>query len=289
MKKLSNIISVLLICLLALSSAPMIFGNYASASTGAANFLPNNRVLTVTLPNGSTIPLDTDYEVSISKSVAAYVNSVFSAKYPSSYFNSIDTSVGIYQTVTSHLQTYDNAVVYSKGHRGYSNGHISLVANNGADFFDYDIYTRTSSKNKVTFIWHCETALYYTPGASNTDSLGRAIGMPYAWTHTNSVTKYGTSGTQAYLGWTNKAPEGSYPLPGGSPQYEYRINANYNHSQVAAQFWMYMGPGTGNSKTAIGALNSMSSTIYGTSFGSNPVLYDWLVIYGNQNTALPPP
>lgn len=42
MKKAKNLISLLLISLLVFSTIQLISGNFVSASTGAANFLPNN-------------------------------------------------------------------------------------------------------------------------------------------------------------------------------------------------------------------------------------------------------
>ena len=202
---------------------------------------------------------------------------------------------------TSYLQNnYDYTVFYSKGHRGWSNdnSHISLLDHTGNGFYDYDIASRTSySKNTFTFIWHCETALYYNPGGTNTDGLGRAIGMPYAFTHNNNLPIYGTTGHQVYLGWKNKNDlqvhnftTNSYNIvfnakngtTVGSPQYEWGINPNYNYAQVARFFWEYMSQGY----TTEDALNILSNTIYGTAF-INSGLQDWLIIYGNRLLTLP--
>jgi hypothetical protein len=76
MKKSLSTVSVLLICLMALSSVPVIFGNYASATTCAANFLPNYYV-----PYAGSVILDTANEAALSESVANYIVSVLSSNY----------------------------------------------------------------------------------------------------------------------------------------------------------------------------------------------------------------
>jgi hypothetical protein len=260
-----------------LSSSHLFFGNFASAATGAANFLPN-RVMGADTPNEQTLSLST----------AQYITNCLNSRYPSnwvypSYGYSCTTNS--YMSILNTLQTYDKAVVFTKGHRGIpSSGHISLFSNDSV-VIDYDIYTRTSAKNAVTFIWHCQTALYYTTGASHYDSQKLPYGMPYCFTHNNNMVKYGASGSQVYLGWTDNVP--GYPYPqqlGGSPQYEYPINIlqGYNYAQVAALFWYYMS--LGYSTTA--ALNQVTYTLYGTTF-SMTALNNWLVVYGNGNLGLP--
>ena len=68
MKKIMLFISLLLICtLLFFSSIPLICGNFVSATTGAANLLPNYFV------NG----LDTPWEDYLSDQVANYIGTIF--------------------------------------------------------------------------------------------------------------------------------------------------------------------------------------------------------------------
>jgi len=78
--KKTHIVSLLLICSLMLSTTPLVFGNYASAATGAANFLPN-----YAYPGPGTV--DTANELSLSLTTAQYITSLLAGKYPSSYYN----------------------------------------------------------------------------------------------------------------------------------------------------------------------------------------------------------
>ncbi|MDR1993051.1 MAG: hypothetical protein LBQ98_06090 [Nitrososphaerota archaeon] len=127
-----------------------------------------------------------------------------------------------------------------------------------------------SSKNVHTFIWACESAIM--PPGTHWDGCG-CYGLPAAFTHNPpSITLplWGSTGSQAYLGWA-----------GGSPQYEWAINSNYNYAQVAAAYYYYMGQ---NYATAA-ALISMANIIYGASFQNTP-LGNWLVAYGNMNVKI---
>jgi len=301
MKKTTTFISLLLTCTLLLSSTPLILGNttFASASTGAANFLPNAYYAP---PYG----FDTANETALSLATAAYITSILSSRYPCYACYGASCTVPNYRTITSALQNYDKAVVFSKGHRtkdvllGYT--HTGLIASDHYTYpdgtvdyfgyFDYDIYGRTSSKNVVTFMWHCQTVDDYTPGASHFDVLGYAFSLPFAWTHNSNMPKYGTIGSQVYLGWKDKP---NYTLPNGtsltvgSPQYEWAIkNNNYmscNFANVAASYWYYMNQGY----TTTTALNQLSKDMYGSNinFASNTELYNWLVVYGNMDMGLP--
>lgn len=257
-----------------LSTTPLILGNYASAATCAANFLPNY----------FWAGLDTQNEVNLSESTANYIKSVLNSKYPIFDYRNSSCTDGNFRAVLTSLQSYDNAVIYSKGHRnaatlstGYT--HYGLVMNNGGTVWDYEAYQRTSSKNTHTWIWHCETAIL--PSGPSSDSLG-CRGLPRAFTNNLNIATWGTSGNQVYLGWTNSVPTYNYPLPAGSPQYEWNINYNYNYAQVAALYYYYMGQGY----TTSAALVAMSNTIYGTSM-QNTALANWLEVYGNMNLKLP--
>ena len=264
--------------LLLFSMTPLIFRNYASAYPGtcAANFLPNYFVA----------GLDTSNEIWLSEQTANYIVSVLNSKYPIfDYRNSACTDSN-FKTILTSLQSYDKAVIYSKGHRdatyfgGYS--HYGLAMNNaatGGTVWDYDIYTRTSSKNTHTFIWHCETAIPLTNPSNDTYGCRQ---LQRAFTHNYNIPLWGTSGSQVYLGWTNNVPQYNYPLTAGSPQYEWNINYNYNYAQVASVYYYYMGQNYATSA----ALISMSNMIYGTSF-QNTDLGNWLEVYGNMNAKLP--
>jgi hypothetical protein len=143
----------------------------------------------------------------------------------------------------------------------------------------------TSAKNVVTFIWHCQTADDY-PGT----------GLPYSFTNNNNMGYYGSSGSQVYLGWTNRSPfyiqwpNGTVqlsPYPNGqvgSPQYEWKMTANNDFGRIAELYWYYMCQG--QTYTSYSALNKISNDIYATGF-MNGYLYHWLIIYGNQAMVLP--
>jgi hypothetical protein len=285
MKKSLNIISIFLICLMVLSTTPLIFGSYASASTCAANFLPNYYVPYT--PDG--IPLDTATEVTLSGSVADYITSVLNSKYPIFDRRNLDCTDTYFESILSSLQSYDNAVIYTKGHRNAysSNGytHYGLIMNNGATVWDYEIYPLTSSKNVNTFVWHCQTAII--PAFGYESGVGYC-GLPIAFTHNTGIssTKWGSSGSQVYLGWTDAVPQYPYPLTAGSPQYTWSINNNYNYAQVAAMYYYYVGQGY----STIGALNELCKTIYGTAYpyaSTSCQLHYWLVYYGNGDLGLP--
>ncbi|MDR1993049.1 MAG: hypothetical protein LBQ98_06080 [Nitrososphaerota archaeon] len=275
MKKSLSVVSMLLICLLALSTTPLIFGNFASASTCVANFLPNYYV------NG----LDTQNEVNLSENTANYIRSVLNSKYPMYDCRNTGCTDYNFGSILNALQSYDTAVVYTKGHRNAvncinGNKHIGLIMNNGATVWDCGLWYVTSSKNVHTFNWHCETAIM--PPGTHWDGCG-CYGLPAAFTHNLNIPLWSNSGSQVYLGWTNTVP--SYPYPqqqGGSPQYEWAINSNYNYAQVAAIYYYYMGQNYATSS----ALNLMANTIYSTSFQNTP-LGNWLEVYGNMYLGLP--
>jgi len=282
--------------LLALSFVSLSFGNFASAYYVVAdNFLPNNKV------DG----LDTDKEVQLSEGIAAYIHSELSKLYPTR--TRYNCTKNTYTDDLIEAQGYDKVVTFSKGHRSRVDGHYALVDKVGANLTDHEIFLYTStSRNVVTFIWHCATADGYMPNGININGTGHAINMPYAWTSANNLANYGTSGSQVYLGWTTKYNLTIYnmtshqyePAPNvhpnpqfagiiGSPQYEWGINPNYDYAQVAKLFWMFMAQGY----TVKDALDATTIIIYNNalmSFTSNGnVLKDWLIVYGNRNVKLP--
>ena len=295
MKKPINIISILLICTLALSSAPIIFGNYASASyyNAAANFLPNKSYYNV---------FDTAYEEYLSQETANYITSELSDYY-SQLYPMYDCTVSDYKYALAALQIlgFSGSVVFSKGHRTVlnvtGNNHYGLIDHNGNPFLDYEIYDYASSSNKLTFIWHCQTADHYSgDGTIPKYSDGTYYGLPYCFTHNPNMQKYGSSGSQVYLGWTDKnytitwvngtktytGAGTAYPHGIGSPQYEWVINSSFKFCQVAGLYWYNMGYGYQTEY----ALYKMAKTIYGTDFYSTE-LNNWLIGYGNMWVELP--
>ena len=208
---------------------------------------------------------------------------------------SIGTTMFGYDLLLTFMQNnYDEIVVFSKGHRGmpYINAspsntnHYSLLDHNGASVVDSaNIYTRTSSKNVFTFMWHCETANKYPGGGVVPYDYWGYYGMPYCWTHNPSMQYYGTVGEQVYLGWNNNVPQVDYPQPrGGSPQYEYVYSSPYWYAHVSYLFWTYMCQGY----TTRDALDRVAAQIHGPGYTFNDtVLKDWLIIYGNENLGLP--
>jgi hypothetical protein len=99
----------------------------------------------------------------------------------------------------------------------------------------------------------------------------------------------GTTGSQVYLGWNNSVPGVPYPQQaGGSPQFEYEIDAEDDYSNVAAAFWYYMSLYDNNNipYSVADSLDLMCNGIYLTDF-SNTDLDGWLIVYGNSNLGLP--
>lgn len=281
------VLSLLLIGLLTFSVIQLTSGNFVSASVGAANFLPN---CYIPPPNGP----DTTTEITLSRSVAQYVTSALASyNYPYGCYYSYDDdcTVDRYESILSTLKTYyDQAIVFSKGHRAAQSNplHIALLDHDSDwlydDYYYDDIYSVTSSANAFTFIWHCQTANWY-PSGSVQDGNGHYHGMPFCWTHNSNLGYYGSgdTGDQVFLGWNDNVPPPPYPQPlGGSPQYEWDINANYNYANVAGTFWYYMC----NGYTTAQALINLSYIIYGTSFEYTD-LAEWLIVWGNVYLGLP--
>lgn len=217
MKKLITVISLLLIGLLSFSAMQMLSGNFVSAYVAPVVFCPNTWCPPPTGP-------DTEYEVWLSETTCGYIVSMLAGRYypVGCYysFNDDCTSDHYYELLDWTQYYYDQVVVFSKGHRGvpypgYS--HLSLLDHDGYEVIDNNRYFNTiydytsSEKNTFTFIWHCETALYY-PGEGNVpeDDYGY-YGMPYCWTHNAYMNQYGETGSQVYLGWTDEVPDEPYP------------------------------------------------------------------------------
>jgi len=288
MKKFKPFISVLLICTLTLSFASLSLGNLATASTGAGNFLPN--VFYDRDQNG----FDTKNEIDRSQITFDYVTYLFESLYGYGYcyerINSTAQKVN-YQAVLSNLQNYDNIIFFSKGHRTEKNGEIGIIPNHTVPYPDVssyllssEIYSRTSSKNVVTFMWHCRTAQYY-PGN----------GLPYAFTHNSILGYYGGTGDEVFLGWEDNTnfhiqwPNGTImPDPNqsgwvvGSPQYEWKMTPTNDFGRVAELYWYYMSRGYQTNE----ALNKATNAIYGVNFTTS-YLIGWLVIWGNKYMVLP--
>ncbi|MCL2134990.1 MAG: hypothetical protein FWH37_05485 [Candidatus Bathyarchaeota archaeon] len=101
-KILIKIVSIMLICLMTLSSASLTFGNFASAATGAVNFLPNLAFYPDD-PDPNRRGFDTQNELDLSTTTAQYITNKLSTKYPTSYYSAYDTNCNLanYQSVTS--------------------------------------------------------------------------------------------------------------------------------------------------------------------------------------------
>jgi len=279
MKKSITLVSLLLICTIAFSTTPLTLGNYASASTnvGAANFLPN-----VSYPDY----FDTTYETSLSLSTAQYIKTELGklcGAYPNHSFYRYESSCTFsdYQSVLNTIKTTnDQAIVFSKGHRTVlnvnGNNHWGIIPWPGTSYIDYQIYSSTTTDNILTFIWHCQTADNYSGnGTIPKYSDNTYYGLPYCFTHNPSMQKYGSSGSQVYLGWTDKnytitwvngtitytGAGTAYPHGIGSPQYEWEINSNFKFCQVAGLYWYYMCDKGYQTQSA---LDSLSMDVYGT-------------------------
>jgi hypothetical protein len=281
---------------MAFSSAPMIFNNYASAvypGTCAANFLPTYFV------DG----LDSWWEVGLSADVADYIRSVLNSNYPMYDFRDADCNASTFKTYVYALQSFDTAVIYSKGHLAwqkcvYDYEHMGLAMYNGnlPSVWDTELYPLTSSSNVHSFIWHCRTAImpddYPNPGDCGYRRL------PAAFTHDVNISLWGTSGSQVYLGWYNKEnllawdfDNGQYYTvyniwdepKVGSPQYEWGIDPNFNYAQVACMYYYYLGQGY----TTAQALVALAPILFNDKSYESSTLSGWLVAYGNMYVGLP--
>ncbi|MCL1976910.1 MAG: hypothetical protein FWG55_02200 [Candidatus Bathyarchaeota archaeon] len=89
---------------------------------------------------------------------------------------------------------------------------------------------------------------------------------------------YGGTGSQVYLGWKDKynfhiqwpngtiTPDPSVPgIQVGSPQYEWKMNANKDFGCIAELYWYYMCSG----KSSIDVLDLASQGTYGVYFSSS--------------------
>lgn len=255
--------------LIVLSVPQMISANIVSASVGAANFLPNYFISGTDTLNETTIALAT----------AGYITNLLADhNYPNGCYHRYESNCTLtgYRTILQALGDYfDEAIVFSKGHRGmpyYPNtNHSSLLEYYGDDVVDAtDIYSRTSSENVFTFIWHCETSEHYETGTIPYDYYGY-YGMPYCWTHNYNLPCWGASGNQVFLGWVDQ-----------SPQYETEINATYNYAHVAYYFWYHMC----NGDTVEQSLNKVAGLFGANNYLESP-LCNKLVVWGDKTMELP--
>lgn len=272
MKKSITILCLLLVGLLSFAAIQPLSGIFVSASVAPVVFCPNN------FQQGT----DTQYEIWVSEATCGYIVSMLASRYypVGCYYSFNDDCTNYhYLDLLDWLQYYyDQSVVFSKGHRNipYSNPlHISLLDHDGYDIIDNyygdDIYDVTSSENVFTFIWHCQTAQYYSKPIVP-DGNGHYHGMPFCWTHNDDLDCWGDSGTQVYLGWAE-----------GSPQFEYTANYPYNYAHVAYYFWYYMCDGA----TVEEALNDIAVGIFGDESYLQSPLCDWLIVWGDRTSTLP--
>lgn len=188
------IFALLLLGLLVFSTAQLV-----SANVGSAVFCPNN-----------VQQVDDATEITLSTNICASIYNMLVAKYQGGCYFANNCSYTTYVGLLSTLQSFNKAVVFSKGHRGEpylywnpsSSNHYSLLSHDGTPVIDVtDIFSHTSkSENTFTFIWHCQSADKYPEGITP-DYYG-VYGMPYCWTHNvDPMQMYSNSGSQVYLGW----------------------------------------------------------------------------------------
>jgi hypothetical protein len=142
-----KLISLLLVCLMACSSVPLIFGNYASAATGAANFLPD-AYYDDPVQGG----FDTQNEVQRSQAATQYITTLLSNRYGSSNCYTKTGTIctkSAYTTTLNALQSYDKAVVYSKGHRTVYNYHPGIIPSHTTLYPDYNSYLLDPQLRKI--------------------------------------------------------------------------------------------------------------------------------------------
>lgn len=270
----TTICCALLLNLIALSAPQIISRNIASATVGQAVFCPNNYQPTA----------DQDGELELANLTCIYIVDMLDNRGPNCYY-SCNTTVSTYRTILAILNNYfEDNVVFSKGHRGLpynvshgNTNHISLLDNIGDDLIDHsDIFSRTSSENYITFIWHCETAEKYQTGTILQDNFG-PYGMPYCWTHNQWLYCWGNSGNQVFLGWADTLQKQ------GSPQFLDPAEGAFNYAHVAYYFWYYMCDGD----SVEDALDHTAQTIFGDANYLASPLKDWLVVWGDRTVELP--
>ena len=216
----------------------------------------------------------------LARVVCCYITDMLAARnsYGCYYSYDDDATVSRYSSIIWTLNTYyDQSIVFSKGHRGFDYGlHITLVDHFGENVIDYShILVNTSNKFRFAFIWHCQTAQYY-PWDPEVDEI--PYGMPYCWTHDNSMGTYGHSGDRVFLGWWPG------PYDGSSPQfYTFCVDELWNYGHVAYLFWYHMCEGYSVAQT----FEFLAQTVYNQQYFSDTELHDWLMAWGNVDMTLP--
>ncbi len=276
MQKTSVAIVLLLLSTVAI---PTLSSTLTSGSTGYANFCPNYMI--------EEYPPDTAQEIQKSRETAQTITGYLQAyNYPYGCYYAYDDSctVSYYELVLEYLNDYDQSIIYSKAHRNLpyctatpsDSAHMSLYDHNGDDLLDYpDIYYRTvTGCAMITFIWHCETAESYP---TTYHYLYGYSGMPYCFTHDDSMEQMDNEGTQVFIGWINE-----------SQAYLNIASGNYHFWQVADYFWYFLC----NGLSVHEALDNISGMWGYYAFTDCPLysgsgLSGSLCVYGNWELELP--
>jgi hypothetical protein len=267
--------------LLSIGTQPANAANY-----GAGVFCPNNWQ-PAPFPNGAG---DTLNELNITQQTCQLIYNYLNSYYDGTcyyYYGSLNpnqsprnpaVTANTYNSTLRTLEQNNNKVaIFSKGHcTPWGNGnHYRLMGTENTEAAtDNDIFLATNlAKTKFDFIWHCGTTLSYPVAFPYQDAYGY-IGLPLAFTHQTSMTKYGTSGSAVYLGWVYQSPQFENPIP---------QNTAWQFANFAEKvYWfMHKNPTWSLDYT----LNYLSNAIYGTNFQYCP-LYNSLVVWGNMNMVL---
>jgi hypothetical protein len=247
--------------------AVSVFSSVVYADTGSAAFCPNYWWQ----------DLDTENEIYLSTTITEYVADCLDDRYGYCFLNTDeDATVSDYADVIWTLNVaYDQAVFFSKGHRGiWVSNHRSLCDHYGDDVRDsVEIYNNTSEDFLFCFIWHCESAEIYP---SSQDQYGWR-GMPYCWTHDNNMQQYGSSTDHTYLGWYEGSPQMEYDI---DEQYPW-LNWTYAHFTYLFFETMYYD------YTVYETLNYLAGEIWSEQYFSGTELWFKLMVLGNGGATLP--
>ena len=155
-------------------------------------------------------------ETAAESAIAAYIRAAFAGQnYDARNW------YGGYTTVSTVLAAaqglgYNYDTLFHIGHGGYWNWywligytvHYYYLDDSGEWVKDCDVYAQTTSGcYYFVFIWSC----YQGDVIGGDDSHTAAVGMPYAWLHTNALSSDGyatpDSGSRCFIGFKHFAPQ----------------------------------------------------------------------------------
>ncbi|MBE0511415.1 hypothetical protein IBX38_00010 [Candidatus Bathyarchaeota archaeon] len=173
-------------------------------------------------PGGSAITYaSTYYQLDYERTAAQQICTDMASRFGQEGYevtNAYDTGTiksNVLSWASSKEQGFHRVAIFHFGHGGFLDVggylHYDYFDSNGNTIWDYEIYPKTGlGKHFFVFIWTCRQGdlIGYV------DGNGRAVGMPYAWTHTNSLSSNGysspDSGLYCFIGFENASPALAY-------------------------------------------------------------------------------